>query len=669
MMASYPRKTLSMVTITLVTIIVLNNSTPNSTAGTEAIIEDIVPQFMSASSHPIGVLSLRLYNETGNSLNRITVTITNITSFNPIIHLAPLTNNSTSGVALYNETNGIPGFQWDDALTINATSGWSGGPTSWNMTLGDLAGSTPPLYDPYPEEPNYYIVIRTSSACLDGAIFNVSIQAGAINTTYGDAPSTAVWSKDITVDTLPPATDINLLGPQYPGAYTYVNSSTEFGLTASDSGSGVNSTWYRIWNDDAWSEWFPYTIPFSISGSDGATYIEYNSTDNLIQSEASKNMTVYLDNTPPLTTLSVSEPQMGTSPTIVSLLTRFNLTANDFDSGILSIEFRIDEGTWTQYEKNFTFTTYGHHNISYRSTDNIGNIEDTHTFWLHLNTPPVIISTPVLTAKVGDVYRYNVDVFDPDIVTSLVFSLSDPIEGMEIDPITGVITWIPTSSQVEEHTVIAKVSDGVDFDTQEFTILVKKSELAPLLSPETIAVLSVSIIVVILGSLISFTEFGKFKFFTLFIPLYTRIKKEDVLEHFTRGRIFGYIQANPGEHLNAIKRALDINNGSLVYHLNTLEKTGYIISKLDRSYKRFYPAKVKLPKRNINELTRIQKDIVEVVNKNPGISQRDIASNLNISKQLVNYHIKILCDAGCIEIKQDEKQTYCFISKDFKIHK
>lgn len=668
-MVYYIKKTLSIIIITLIVIIVLSNSAPNGTADTEAIIEDIAPQFISASSPPIGVLSLRLYNETGNSLNSIIVTITNITSFDPTIHLAPSTNGSDSGVALYNETNGILGFQWDDTLTTNTTSGWSGGPTSWNMTLGNLSGSTSPLTSSDPGVPNYYIVIRTSSTCLNGAVFNVSIQAGDINTTFGYVPVTAVWSKDITVDTLPPVTDIDILGPQYPGAYTYINSSTEFGLNGSDSGSGVNSTWYRIWNNGAWSEWFPYTIPFNISGSDGATYIEYNSTDNLDQSEALNNITIYLDNTPPLTTLSISEPQIGKAPTIISLLTQFNLTANDFDSGILSVEYRIDEGIWAPYKENFTFTVFGHHNLSYRSIDNIGNIEDIHTLWLFLNTPPTITSTPVLIVKVDDVYRYNINVFDPDNVTSLIFFLVNSPEGMKIDSATGVITWMPTSDQIGEHIVIVKASDGVDFDTQEFTILVKKSESALLISPEIISVLAVSIVVGILGSLVSFTEFGKFKFFALFIPLYTRIKKEEVLEHFTRGEIFGYILANPGEHLNAIKRALDINNGRLVYHLTKLEKTGYIFSKIDRSYKRFYPTKVKLPKRNINELTRIQKDIVDVVDRNPGISQSDIASNLDISRQLVNYHIKILRDAGCIEIKHDEKQTYCFIPKDFKIRK
>jgi predicted transcriptional regulator len=161
------------------------------------------------------------------------------------------------------------------------------------------------------------------------------------------------------------------------------------------------------------------------------------------------------------------------------------------------------------------------------------------------------------------------------------------------------------------------------------------------------------------------TEIGHYSIFFIFYLLYTRLKKEYILDNFTRGRIYGYIEANPGEHFNAIKRALGLKNGSLAYHLRTLEKREFIISKRDRGYTRFYPRSMKLPKRNIKELIPIQRNILETVTSDPGISQRGIADKMKISYQLVHYHIKVLQESEYLFLKKDKKQTYCYDSEEF----
>jgi predicted transcriptional regulator len=275
---------------------------------------------------------------------------------------------------------------------------------------------------------------------------------------------------------------------------------------------------------------------------------------------------------------------------------------------------------------------------------------------------------PVETAGVNEQYSYDVEATDPDDANeTLTFSLANPPYGMEIDPSTGMITWTPRSNQTGQHQITVMVSDGLEFQTQAFNVTVSGHESTVGISPWTIVIVSVVVVGGVLGSVVAGTEFGKYKFILFFIPLYTRLKKEKVLEHFTRGRIYGYIQANPGEHLNAIKRALEINNGAIVYHLNTLERMGYIKSRIDRSYKRFYPTKVKIPERSMGELIQIQKDIVRAIKDSPGISQKDIAAKLDISKQLVNYHIKILADAGFVVIKSDGKSVRYHLADDLNI--
>jgi DNA-binding transcriptional ArsR family regulator len=93
------------------------------------------------------------------------------------------------------------------------------------------------------------------------------------------------------------------------------------------------------------------------------------------------------------------------------------------------------------------------------------------------------------------------------------------------------------------------------------------------------------------------TESAGFSLFNIFaFPLYSRIKKEEVLDHFVRGQIYGFIVSNPGEHYNSIRERLKVTNGTLSYHLRTLEVQGFIKSRKESIYRRFYPVEMKFPR-------------------------------------------------------------------------
>ena len=143
--------------------------------------------------------------------------------------------------------------------------------------------------------------------------------------------------------------------------------------------------------------------------------------------------------------------------------------------------------------------------------------------------------------------------------------------------------------------------------------------------------------------------------------LYTKIRRVEVLDHYLRGQIHGYIIANPGDHYNNIKDELGLNNGSLAYHLKVLEREGYIISQRDGMYKRFYPSKARPPKERLSPMQRM---IVDEVKKGEGCSQKDIARRLRISPQVVNYHIKMLRAAGVIRCEKDGRETLCFLEEN-----
>jgi predicted transcriptional regulator len=149
----------------------------------------------------------------------------------------------------------------------------------------------------------------------------------------------------------------------------------------------------------------------------------------------------------------------------------------------------------------------------------------------------------------------------------------------------------------------------------------------------------------------------------LVMPLYSRIQGKKVLNQFTRGQIYGYIKANAGVHFMAIMNDLDLQNGTLAYHLRVLVREGLIITYKDGFYRRFYPKGTSPQKRKFHP-TRIQKDIINEIRHNPGITQKYISKILKESKQVVNYHIKILSNAGMVRLERGGKETYCFLTKE-----
>jgi len=104
-------------------------------------------------------------------------------------------------------------------------------------------------------------------------------------------------------------------------------------------------------------------------------------------------------------------------------------------------------------------------------------------FLAPVNHAPVITSTPITTATVGELYIYDVEATDPDDDT-LICSLTTCPRCMTIDCETGVINWIPTAVKNKSHDVTVKVSDGELYDTQSFSITVSE---APSVNPPTLS--------------------------------------------------------------------------------------------------------------------------------------------------------------------------------------
>ena len=140
--------------------------------------------------------------------------------------------------------------------------------------------------------------------------------------------------------------------------------------------------------------------------------------------------------------------------------------------------------------------------------------------------------------------------------------------------------------------------------------------------------------------------------------MYSKIRHGLLLDNAIRRRIFDHIKENPGTHYRAILAALGLPMGVLSYHLNRLEKAELVRSRQDGMYRRFFLAGRKTDVRFF--LSELQESILAVIRENQGISQSKIAERIAVSRKVVNYHVRILDQAGLIYMESRGRESACF---------
>jgi len=136
------------------------------------------------------------------------------------------------------------------------------------------------------------------------------------------------------------------------------------------------------------------------------------------------------------------------------------------------------------------------------------------------------------------------------------------------------------------------------------------------------------------------------------LVLFHRLRAERALDQFTRGRIYGYVQAYPGVNYTQIQDGLGLKKGTLTYHLWVLERLGFVRSVRQRGLRQLYPKGAPFSKGSII-LSRLQYMILDLLNAEGQASQADIARGLGISRQRVHYNVKVLRSLSLIQPRKD----------------
>ena len=192
----------------------------------------------------------------------------------------------------------------------------------------------------------------------------------------------------------------------------------------------------------------------------------------------------------------------------------------------------------------------------------------------------------------------------------------------------------------------------------------EEEEVAPLIlqiaTPATTVIVTTSLLSMIL-IFVTNTEWIRISLLNGGLALIGMVRRRDYDGEFQRGRVVGYLVANPGVHFRALLAALDMSNGQLAHHLKVLEETEMIWRRRDGRMMRYYPSTIdskldeddlpvpllspdpnSLQGRILNLLDTTDNDIVN-------LSQKELAIRLESSQQLISHHLKTLEAYGLIE--------------------
>ncbi len=177
-----------------------------------------------------------------------------------------------------------------------------------------------------------------------------------------------------TDDETPPETSATVSGEKDDaGAYLGMATVT---VTASDTGSGVNTIEYAL---GANGEWKAYTAPVMVHEL-GEHTVRYRATDRSgnVADEKSVDFTVVeppsQDQTAPETSVKVEGDKNSDGAFITSA--RATVTATDDDSGVEKVEYSLDGGPYLAYTAPVIVDRVGHHTIAHRATDKAGNTSE-----------------------------------------------------------------------------------------------------------------------------------------------------------------------------------------------------------------------------------------------------------------------------------------------------
>lgn len=124
----------------------------------------------------------------------------------------------------------------------------------------------------------------------------------------------------------------------------------------------------------------------------------------------------------------------------------------------------------------------------------------------------------------------------------------------------------------------------------------------------------------------------------------------------TRERIRRHVHEAPGVHFNRLGRELDLATGQVQYHLRRLTRDGTVVAEPVGGRTHYFPPGYDAWERRLIAYLRREtpRAILMRLHANGPTRPVDLATELDLARSTVAYHVSNLADAGVLERSIDE---------------
>lgn len=253
------------------------------------------------------------------------------------------------------------------------------------------------------------------------------------------------------------------------------------------------------------------------------------------------------------------------------------------------------------------------------------------------------------------------------------FDATIPFVCSEFDVTAFTITQIISESIPEVSEDIEEKSDSIS------TVQTEDEEINPFVTTTIVVITSTSILGILFVS-IATNESWRIPATSAGIWLLGLIGRTSETNdgRYQRGRLMGYLTANPGCHFRALMQELCMSNGQITHHLKILEDEEMVWRLKDGRLVRYYPFTSDLhPSISVDKLplppltpdpNSLQGKILRLLDDDEQMkkypTQAELAVRLEKSQQLISHHLRTLHKYGLIEKRKSGLKNRYHLTKE-----
>lgn len=143
-----------------------------------------------------------------------------------------------------------------------------------------------------------------------------------------------------------------------------------------------------------------------------------------------------------------------------------------------------------------------------------------------------------------------------------------------------------------------------------------------------------------------------------FLPLYSHISDDEILDDPNRAGIYRLIQTEPGISTKDIADRLDLAWGTVTHHLGKLEKRRFVVSKKYGKYRRYFANGAGgTDQKDALAVLRLDRtgDVASLIRTQPGMTQKAVSQALGVSSSTILWHVKRLEEVNLVRKVREGK--------------